>query len=112
MFEYISEPMGMHPMQASGTITQTGQAFYFYYRGGRVSLTIFKDDQVSIGASGDSVARQFELPFAWWEASLPQDVCTAFITGWVRQYLAEVDVPRNEITSSQRWSWIDGDESN
>jgi len=108
MFEYKSLPVGMHPMEATGVITQTGQAFYLCYRGGKVRLTIFKDDKVSIGASSDLVARTFETNFSWQSTFGPLDVCTAFVTGWVKEYLAEVFPTPKEITSSEWWDWIDG----
>ncbi|RTL41882.1 MAG: hypothetical protein EKK48_13270 [Candidatus Melainabacteria bacterium] len=106
MFYFTSEPTGAFPTQGEGIIEETGQAFYFRYRGGRASLTISEDDRVVVGKEGsEGVARCYEQRVVS-EDAMPIEQSTALTTAWLTLYLAE---PRQHpaltaIQRSSRWS--------
>ncbi len=106
MFHFTQEPSGAFPTQGEGIIEETGQAFYFRYRGGRASLTISADDRVVVGTeSCEGVARYYEQRVVS-EDAMPLAQSTALTTAWLTLYLAE---PRQHpalaaIQRSPRWS--------
>lgn len=106
MFYFTQEPFGSHPTQGEGVIEETGQAFYFRYRGGHASLTISNDERVAIGREGsEGVARYYEQRVVS-EDAMPLALATALTTAWLTLYLAE---PRQHpalaaIQRSSRWS--------
>jgi len=106
MFYFTQEPCGSHPTQGEGIIEETGQAFYFRYRGGRASLTISNDDKVAIGREGsEGVARYYEQSVVS-EDAMPIELVNTLVTAWLTLYLVE---PRQHpalvaIQRSSRWS--------
>lgn len=106
MFEFTFGPCGAHPTQGEGIINETGQAFYFRYRGGFASLTISDDENVVVGREGSPrVARYYEQRVTS-EAAMPLEQVNELVTAWLTLYLAE---PRQHpalrsIQASPRWS--------
>ncbi len=106
MFSYNVDPWGAHPTQAEGIIEETGQAFYFRFRGGHASLTISDDERLAIGREGNErVARYYEQRVVS-EDAMPREKVDELVTAWLTLYLAE---PRQHpallaIQRSSRWS--------
>jgi hypothetical protein len=111
MFFFTKVPSGAFPTQGEGVIEETGQVFYFRYRGGRASLTISQDDRLVTGGS-EGVARRYEQRVVS-EDAMPLSLSTTLITAWLTLYLAE---PRAQVETrhqhpaladiqrSSRWS--------
>ncbi len=106
MFTFTQGPNGACPTQGDGIIEETGQAFYFRYRGGRASLTISEDDRVAVGCEGsEGVARYYEERVVS-EDAMPLEQVNTLVTAWLTLYLAG---PRQHpalaaIQRSSRWS--------
>lgn len=91
IFTYTMSPCGGCPTQAEGFLNETGQAFYFRYRGGHASLTISFDDRIVYGPEGAGVAAYFSqsrVKGADWLGCLPEEAVTHRVEAWVKTYLA------------------------
>lgn len=100
IFTYTMPPCGGCPTQAEGFLNETGQAFYFRYRGGHASLCVSFDDRITHASEGSAVAAYFSqsrVTGADWLGCLPERAVTQRVEAWLKTYLAlRQESPQND----------------
>jgi hypothetical protein len=98
MYYFTMEPCGAHPTQAEGVIEETGQAFYFRYRGGHASITISDSEHIVVSRTDPRIACFYEKRVTSPDV-MPASQVDQLVSTWITQYLAQ-----RAIQSSSRWS--------